>query len=161
MVDDLEALDADGLLRPLSGDPQPEWMVPPSGAGPTPPPGYVMSFISFHERGFGVPASRFMRALLHYYGVELHNLNPNSIAQAAIFAAVCEGFLGIYPHWDLWTHLFSAKFCLDDGGKEGLHGSAGQWLHPPVEAGARATVYPCHPCVFKQGVAAPVVLPPE
>jgi hypothetical protein len=51
-----------------------------------------------------VPASRFMRALLHYYGVELHNFNPNSIAQAAIFAAVCEGFLGINPHWDLWTH---------------------------------------------------------
>jgi hypothetical protein len=105
----MEALVADGLLRPLSGDPQPEWMVPPSGAGPTPPPGYVLSFISFHERGFGVPASRFMRALLHYYGVELHNLNPNSIAQAAIFAAVCEGFLGIDPHWDLWTHLFSVE----------------------------------------------------
>ena len=97
-VDDLEALVADGLLRPLSGDLQPEWMVPPSGAAPTPPPGYVLSFVSFHERGFGVPAIRFMRALLHYYGVELHNLNPNSIMQAAIFAAVCEGFLGIDPH---------------------------------------------------------------
>jgi hypothetical protein len=71
--------------------------------------GYVVSFIPFHERGFGVPASRFMRALLHYYGVELHNFNPNSIAQAAIFVVVCEGFLGIDPHWDLWTHLFSAE----------------------------------------------------
>jgi hypothetical protein len=29
--------------------------------------------------------------------------------QAAIFATVCEGFLGIDPHWDLWTHLFSAE----------------------------------------------------
>jgi hypothetical protein len=81
----------------------------PSEADPTSPPGYVVSFIPFHERGFGVPASRFMRALLHYYGVELHNFNPNSIAQAAIFEAVCEGFLGIDPHWDLWTHLFSAE----------------------------------------------------
>jgi hypothetical protein len=41
--------------------------------------------------------------------VELHNFNPNSIAQAAIFTAVCEGFLGIDPHWDLWTYLFSAE----------------------------------------------------
>ena len=57
-----------------------------------------------------MPASRFMRALPHYYGVELHNFNPNSITQAAIFVAVCEGFLGIDPHWDLWTHLFSAEF---------------------------------------------------
>jgi hypothetical protein len=108
VVGDLEALLADGLLRPLSGGPQLEWMAS-SEADPTPPPGYMVSFIPFHERGFGVPASRFMRALLHYYGVELHNFNPNSIVQAAIFAAVCEGFLGIDPHWDLWTHLFSAE----------------------------------------------------
>jgi hypothetical protein len=120
-VDDLEALVADGLLRPHSGDPQPEWMVPPSGAAPTPPPGYVLSFVSFHERGFGVPASRFMRALLHYYGVELHNLNPNFIAQAAIFTAVCEGFLGIDPQWDLWTHLFLAEPFALTTGEERVH----------------------------------------
>jgi hypothetical protein len=85
-------------------------MAPGSEADPTPPQGYVVSFIPVHERGFGVLASRFMRALLHHYGVELHNFNPNSIAQAAIFAAGCEGFLGIDPHWDLWTHLFSVEF---------------------------------------------------
>jgi hypothetical protein len=117
-MDDLEALVADGLFRPLSGDLHPEWMAPPSGATPSLPSGYVLSFVSFHERGFGVPASRFMRAILHFYGVELHNLNPNSIAQAAIFATVCEGFLGIDPHWDLWTHLFSAEpFALTMGEK--------------------------------------------
>jgi hypothetical protein len=108
VVEDLEALVADGLLCPLFGGPQPEWMAP-SEADLTPPPGYVVSFLPFHERGFGVPASRFMRALLHYYGVELHNFNPNSIVQAAIFVAVCEGFLGIDPHWDLWTDLFSTE----------------------------------------------------
>jgi hypothetical protein len=48
-------------------------------------------FVSFHERGFGVPASRFMRAILHNYGVELHNLSPNSISQAAIFAVRAGG----------------------------------------------------------------------
>ena len=102
-----------------------------------------------------------MRAILHFYGVELHNLNPNSIAQAAIFAAVCEGFLGIDPHWDLWTHLFSAEpFALMTGEKK---------VRMAVRAGgcilqlrqARATVHPRHPCVFEQGVAAPVVLPSE
>jgi hypothetical protein len=116
-ADDLEALVADGLLRPLSGDSQPEWMAPPSGAAPSPPPGYVLSFVSFHERGFGVPASRFMRAILHVYGVELHNLSPNSISQAAIFAAICEGYLGIAPNWDLWTHLFSAELFASTTGE--------------------------------------------
>jgi hypothetical protein len=96
-ADDLEALVAEGLLHPLSGDSQPEWMAPPSGAAPSPPPGYVLSFVSFHERGFGVPASHFMRAILHVYRVELHNLSPNSISQAAIFAAICEGYFGIAP----------------------------------------------------------------
>jgi hypothetical protein len=90
---------------------------PPSGAAPSPPPGYVVSFVSFHERGFGVPASRFMRAILHVYGVELHNLSPNSISQAAIFAAVCEGYLGIDPHWDLWTHFFSAELFASPTGE--------------------------------------------
>jgi hypothetical protein len=56
-----------------------------------PPKGYVVSFIAFHEGGFGVPPSRFMRAIPHYYGVELHHFTPNSISHAAIFVAVCEG----------------------------------------------------------------------
>jgi hypothetical protein len=57
--------------------------------------------------------------------------------------------------------LLRGAFCLDDGGKESPHGGVGWWLHPSVEAGARVTVHPCHPSVFEQGVAAPVVLPPE
>ena len=47
-----------------------------------------------------------MWALPHYYDVELHNFNPNSIAQATIFVAICEGYRGIAPHWELWLHLF-------------------------------------------------------
>jgi hypothetical protein len=58
-----------------------------------------------------------MRAILHVYGVELHNLSPNSISQAAIFAAVCEGYLGIAPHWDLWTHLFSVELFASSTGE--------------------------------------------
>ena len=30
-----------------------------------------------------MPADQFMRALPHYYGVELHNFSPNSIALMA------------------------------------------------------------------------------
>jgi hypothetical protein len=62
-----------------------------------------------------------MRAILHVYGVELHNLSPNSISQAAIFTAVCEGYLGIDPHWDLWTHLFSAELFALPTGERRVH----------------------------------------
>ena len=60
-----------------------------------PPEGYVVSLVRLHERGFGVSVSRFMRALCEHYGAELHNFGPNSISQAAVFVAVCEGYLGI------------------------------------------------------------------
>jgi hypothetical protein len=42
-------------------------------------------------------------------GVELHNFNPNSITQEAIFTVVCMGFLGIELHRDQWLHLFRAE----------------------------------------------------
>jgi hypothetical protein len=87
-----------------------EWIVPPAGDhAPNPSSGYVVSFTRFHERGFTVPASRFMRALCHHYGVELHNFTPNAISQAATFVGVCEGYLGISVNWDLWIHLFCAE----------------------------------------------------
>ena len=55
------------------------------------PKGYVVRLVQLHEWGFGVPVGRFMWAPCEYYGVEL----PNSISQAAVFVAVCEGYLGI------------------------------------------------------------------
>jgi hypothetical protein len=67
------------LLCPRFFGAHPEWLAPRDKEELTPPAGYVVSFVSFHERGFEVSASRFMRALPHYYGVELHNFNPNSI----------------------------------------------------------------------------------
>jgi hypothetical protein len=39
-----------------------------------------------------------MQTILHYYGEELHHLAPYSVSQAAIFTAVCEGYLGMEPH---------------------------------------------------------------
>jgi hypothetical protein len=159
---DLEDLVGEGLLRPLTDEQRPEWIPPVGGAAPSPPLGYIVSFISFHERGFGVPASRFMRAILHHYGVELHNLSPNSISQAAIFVAVCEGYLGISPPLGFVDpSLFRGAFCFADGGEEGSRGGAGRRLHPPVEAVAGVAVYSRYPCVLEQGVAASVVLPPK
>ena len=87
------------LLRPITDEGSPEWIAPlVSDREPNPPPGYVVCFLSFLERGFRTPTGRLIRAILHYYGVELHNLNPNSVMQASVFATVCEGFLGVPSH---------------------------------------------------------------
>ena len=106
----LEARVKAGILRPLKDIEFPEWIIPSANdREPNPPLGYVVCFLSFLDRGFGTPAGRLIRAILHYYEVELHNLNPNSVMQAAVFATVCEGFLGVPAHWNLWLHLFKAE----------------------------------------------------
>ena len=64
--------------------------------------------------GFSVPVSRFMRALCEHYGAELHNFGPNSNSQAAVFVAICEGYLGIEAHWDLWIHLFRGELFVEN-----------------------------------------------
>jgi hypothetical protein len=106
----LNQLVAGGQLAANEDGRQAEWIVPSERErAPNPPRGYVVSFVHFHERGFMAPASHFMRALCHHYGVELHNFAPNAISQAATFVGVCEGFLGIPVNWDLWVHLFRAE----------------------------------------------------
>ena len=73
-----------------------------------------MSLVRLHERGFGVPVGRFIRALCNYYGVELHNFGPHSISQVAVFVALCEGYLGVEAHWDLWIHLLCGELFIDN-----------------------------------------------
>ena len=79
-VETLQSLIDGGLLRPVTDPNRPEWIALLGEPEPRPRDGYIVSFVSFHEHSLGVPVDQFMRALLHYYGVELHNFNPNSIA---------------------------------------------------------------------------------
>ena len=71
-------------------------------------------FRSFYEKGFALPVGAFFRGLLFFYGLEVTHLKPNSIAQIAIFIHLCEAFLGIAPHLNLWQplyHLRGYPFC--------------------------------------------------
>ena len=34
-------------------------------------------------------------------------MNPNKIYHIAAFIAMCEGYLGIEPHFELWRYFFS------------------------------------------------------
>ena len=45
--------------------------------------------------------------VLHYYKIELQHLNPNGIQHMATFIALCKGFLGIRPYFDLWRYFFA------------------------------------------------------
>ena len=65
-----------------------------------------MCFISFLIRGVGFPIHPFLRGLLEYYGLQLHNLTLGSILHVAGFVALCELFLGCEAHFDLWRKYF-------------------------------------------------------
>ena len=67
----------------------------------------IVLFKAFVERSLAIPACDFLRCLLFFWGIQLHHLTPDSILHIAIFAQLCEAFLGIYPHFDLFKSLFS------------------------------------------------------
>ena len=103
----LEGLVRHDLLHPQSA--VAEWLLPGEEEALAPLEGYVVSFAIFHVWGFAVPAHRFLWGLLDYYQVELQHLTPNGVQHMAAFVALCEGFLGIDPHFDLWRHFFTVS----------------------------------------------------
>ena len=52
----LQSLVDNGLLRPITNPNRPEWIAPGSELEPRPRDGYIVTFVSFHERGLGVPS---------------------------------------------------------------------------------------------------------
>lgn len=75
----------------------------------------MVSFVAFHERGFSVPAGRFIHVVLWTFGLKLQHLNPNYIQHLAAFEALCEGYLGVEAHWHLFRYFFGFVFLNDKG----------------------------------------------
>ena len=96
---DLETLVFDGLLllKPLGED------------RPYENTGKILVFAPYFERGLGLPCSAFFSGLLSYYRIQLHHLTPNSFVHISIFVLLCEAFLGIEPHFELFRFLFHVK----------------------------------------------------
>nr|CAB3495565.1 unnamed protein product [Digitaria exilis] len=122
----LESLVSRGLLCPRTA--QEEWISPhPSHKTPSPPAGYVVSFMAYHVRGFAVPAHQFVREVLYHFGVELHALAPNGVQQMANFVALCEGYLGIDPDFNLFLLFFKAVLVRP-------HGALAPWGYCSLQA---------------------------
>jgi hypothetical protein len=101
---DLTKAQKDGLIA--EGD---QIVFPSTERIPKPPSGYRVMFLAFLLRGVSFPAHEFLCGLLFVYGVQLHQLTPNSILHIACFVTLCESFLGIEPHWILWKFLFCLR----------------------------------------------------
>ncbi|KAE8815245.1 hypothetical protein D1007_07375 [Hordeum vulgare] len=76
---------------------------------PAPATGEVVVFVEHFYWGFGLPASSFFAEWIHFFVLWPYHLAPNGILQLAAFVVLCEGFVGIEPHVDLWRSLFFFK----------------------------------------------------
>jgi hypothetical protein len=85
---DLKKAKKEGFL-PASA----EIIFPSTEAIPLPPAGFRVMFLAFLLHGLSLPTQEFLCGLLVVYGVQLHQLTPNSL-------------LHIDPHWVLWKYLF-------------------------------------------------------
>ncbi|KAK1630043.1 hypothetical protein QYE76_004358 [Lolium multiflorum] len=83
---------------------------------PLPPMEYRVSFVDHLIRGLSAPIHDFLRGLLFVYGLQLHQLTPNSILRVSIFITLCECFLGTQPNWALWKRIF----CLRRNGSHNI-----------------------------------------
>jgi hypothetical protein len=102
--DEVEKATAEGLITA-----QDSIKFPSTERIPKPPSGYRVMFLAFLLHGFSLPAHEFLRGLLFVYGVQLHQLTPNSLLHIACFVTLCESFLGIEPHFILWRSIFRLR----------------------------------------------------
>jgi hypothetical protein len=58
-------------------------------------------FAHFVELGLATPLN-FFRGLLHSYKLKAFHLTLNSLVHISIFVHLCEEFLGIQPHFNLF-----------------------------------------------------------
>ena len=84
-------------------------------SAPNPSKGERVCLVPYLIRGLRFPIHPFLRGLLEFYGLQLHNLMHASILHIAGFVALCELFLGCEAHFALWKRLF----CLVPPSTEG------------------------------------------
>jgi hypothetical protein len=56
-----------------------------------------------------VPSYCFLRSLLQFYDLELHDLTPLGILHIAALVTLYEAYLGIEAHFNLWNHFFRTR----------------------------------------------------
>ena len=88
---------------------------PPSETAPTPIKDERVLLSSHVARGFSLPPSAFLIEILDHYGLQLHNITPNSLLYISGFVALFEGYLGLAPRLDFFQYCFGVKRQIEIG----------------------------------------------
>ena len=84
-------------------------------AVPSPEPNENVVFVSHFLRGLGLALDPFVGGLMFYYGLDFHDLAPDSFLHITTFIVVCEAFLRVTPHFGLWLKTFEVKPKMIEG----------------------------------------------
>nr|AAT85174.1 hypothetical protein [Oryza sativa Japonica Group] len=72
-------------------------------------PGRSVFFLSFAMAGLVPPFSIFFMDILEFYDLQMAHLTPNAIMTLAIFAHLCEMFIGVRPSLRLFRWFFTVQ----------------------------------------------------
>jgi hypothetical protein len=133
--------------------------MPENPMSPAPVERYVVSFMAFYERGFGVPSHRFLYSLLQHYCLELHNLTPLGILHIAAFVTLCEAYMGIDPYFDQWNYFFCVRRPQDPNA--GLTISGGGRGYPRHDKAGHQSLFQHLDAQINERMAEAMVLPEE
>ncbi|KAK1669715.1 hypothetical protein QYE76_057874 [Lolium multiflorum] len=100
---ELKNLESEGFLQPGS------WRSVPDEPAPAPRDDEMVLTKALVERGFSFPPSDFFREILKTYGLQPHNISPNSVLAISNHVALCEGHLRVTPELPLFQYFFTVK----------------------------------------------------
>ena len=99
---DLRDLQSEGMISP-------NWSFTADSISPKPKSDECVLTKAWVERGLSLPCSEFFLSILSTYGLQPHNICPNSYLLLSNFVTLCEGHLGIRPDVRLWQFFFRVK----------------------------------------------------
>jgi hypothetical protein len=66
-------------------------------------------FYDHFARGFTLPANDFLRQFMDHFHLQPHHIGANAMMTLAVFVALCEAYLGIWPNVELFHRLVYFK----------------------------------------------------
>nr|ABA94276.1 retrotransposon protein, putative, unclassified [Oryza sativa Japonica Group] len=100
-----------GLPRRFMPESATGWEVVALGEGRSAPhyQGRSVFFLSFAMAGLVPPFSSFFMDILEFYDLQMAHLTPNAVMMLAIFAHLCEMFIGVRPSLRLFRWFFTVQ----------------------------------------------------
>ncbi|KAK1627558.1 hypothetical protein QYE76_001873 [Lolium multiflorum] len=80
---------------------------------PKPEPGERVVFGAHLDRGLGLPASRFFRRFLEFFGLQPHHLPANACVLLSCYVAFMEGYAGLWPDVEFGAVSSTSKQAID------------------------------------------------